>query len=401
MATFSELVTAGVSPTPFGVFDDFDTFKTEAEQMVTFVKRKLGDDILSVELTKKMIYANFEESALEYGAILHQYQAKSELLNYLGYSTGSDVQQKLPRQNLEYLQRFAEPYAMEANVGGSYNFISGSITLDSGRQDYDLHTELKNAAGTPLFTLGSNAVTSSDGTLHLRGKMKIAEVYHFDPQAAYRFFDTTSAINYLNNEFSFESFTPETIFYVLPVFEDILRAGQLDTSNRVRRSNYSYEIAGTKLRLFPTPTGQLDGKKLWIRVRHYPDPLNPSYTDNSIFGVSDLSNIPYNNLNYDQINSIGKQWIRQYTLALSMETLGRVRSKFGSIPVPGSDVSLDGKDLISEGRSDKEKLVTSLKEMLETLTYDSLIEKSAARAENLQKQLKYIPVPNGHAIFFG
>ena len=66
--------------------------------------------------------------------------------------------------------------------------------------------------------------------------MKIVEVFHFNPQAAYRFFDTTSAINYMNNEFSFESFTPETIFYVLPVFEDILRAGQLDLSNRVRRS---------------------------------------------------------------------------------------------------------------------------------------------------------------------
>ena len=107
------------------------------------------------------------------------------------------------------------------------------------------------------------------------------------------------------------------------------------------------------------------------------------------------------NLDYNKINSIGRQWIRQYTLALSMETLGRVRSKFGSIPVPGSDVSLDGKDLISEGRSDKEKLVTSLKEMLETLTYDSLIEKSAARAENLMKQLKHVPIPNGKAIFFG
>jgi len=84
-----------------------------------------------------------------------------------------------------------------------------------------------------------------------------------------------------------------------------------------------------------------------------------------------------------------------------METLGRVRSKFGSIPVPGADVSLDGTSLISEGRSDKEKLVTSLKEMLETLTYDSLIEKSAARAENLMKQLKHVPIPNGKAIFFG
>jgi len=397
MATFASTT----SPTPFGVFDDYTDFQTEADNMVVFVKRKLGDDVLSVELTKKMIWSSFEEATLEYGSILHQYQAKSTLLNYLGYSTGSDVQQKLPRQNLEYLTRFSEPYAMEANIGGSYNFMSGSITLEDGRQDYDLTTELKNGDGTSLFTLGSNAETSADGTLHLRGKMKIAEVYHFNPQAAYRFFDTTSAINYLNNEFSFESFTPETIFYVLPVFEDILRAGQLDTSNRVRRSNYSYQVTGTKIRIFPTPTGQLDGKKLWIKVRHYPDPLNPSYTDNSIYGVSDLSNIPYNNLDYNKINSIGRQWIRQYTLALSMETLGRVRSKFGSIPVPGSDVSLDGKDLISEGRSDKEKLVTSLKEMLETLTYDSLIEKSAARAENLMKQLKHVPIPNGKAIFFG
>ena len=185
------------------------------------------------------------------------------------------------------------------------------------------------------------------------------------------------------------------------IFEDILRAGQLDMSNRVRRSNYSYEVMGTNLRIYPTPTTALDNKKLWLRVRHYPDPLNPSYEDNSIYGVSDISNIPYNNLTYKNINSIGKQWIRQYTLALSMETLGRVRSKFGSIPVPGADVSLDGTALISEGRSDKEKLVSALKEMLETLTYDTLIEKSATRAENLMKQLKHIPVPNGRAIIIG
>jgi hypothetical protein len=391
MASFTE--TTG--RTPFGIFDSDSDFSSDADNIVTYIKRKLGDDILSVELTSKMIWTNFEEASMEYGSILHQYQAKSELLNYLGYSTGSTVEQKLPRQNLEYLSRFAEPYAMEAGIGGSYNTMSGSIELQNGQQDYDLNTELKDSSGNTLFSLGSNAVTSSDGTYHLRGKMKISEVYHFNPQAAYRFFDTTSAINYLNNEFSFESFTPETIFYVLPVFEDILRAGQLDVSNRLRRSNYSYEINGTKIRIFPTPSSQLNGKKLWIRVKHYPDPLNPSYDDNSIFGVSDLSNIPYGNLNYSKINSIGKQWIRQYTLALSMETLGRVRSKFSSIPVPGKEVQLDGKDLVSEGRSDKDGLRDKLGEMLESLTYDKLIENSATRAENLNKQLKFIPMPNG------
>jgi hypothetical protein len=330
-----------------------------------------------------------EEGTLEYSSILNQYQAKSQLVNFLGFATGSMTghQEKFVRDNLEYLSRFAEPYAMEAGIGGSYNSVSGSISLTAGKQDYDLYTDLKNDAGSALF----------DNT---KGKLKIAEVFHFNPQAAYRFFDTTSAINYLNNEFSFESFTPETIFYVLPVYEDILRAGQLDLSNRVRRSNFSYEIVGTKIRIFPTPTLGTT-KNLWVRVRQYPDPTQPAYRDDTIYGVSNMSNIPFGNLTYSKINSIGKQWIRQYTLALSREQLGMVRSKFGNIPIPGGDVSLNGGDLLSQGREDKANLITQLKEMLETMTYDKLIEIQSTRAEQMNKQLRYVPMPLGKAIFMG
>ena len=369
MANFAQIS----NPTPFGFYDNEDDFKLEADKMVTFVKRKMGDDILSVELTKKQIFGAFEESVLEYSSILNQFQAKSQLVNYLGFPTGSGgetflsgSEEKFPRDNLEYLSRFAEPYAMEAGIGGSYNMISGSIALTGSRQDYDIYTELKHSNGNPVF----------DNT---KGKIKIVEVYHFNPQAAYRFFDTTSAINYLNNEFSFESFTPETIFYVLPVFEDILRAGQLDLSNRVRRSNYSYRVEGTKIRLFPCPTGT--PKNLWLRVRQYPDPNSPSYHDATVFGVSNMGNLPFGNIQFEKINSIGRQWIRQYTLALCREMLGLIRSKFGNIPVPGAEVSLNGSDLITQGREDKEKLQTSLREMLDTMTYDKLIEIQATRAE--------------------
>ena len=226
------------SPTPFSIYDSESDFITDADSMVTFVKRKLGDDILSVELTKKQIWANFEEATLEYSAILNQYQAKSQLVNYLGFATGSMTggEEKFIRENLEFLGRFAEPYPMEAGIGGSYNSLSGSIELEVGKQDYNIYTTLSGANGG-LF----------DNT---KGKIKIEEVFHFNPQAAYRFFDTTSAINYLNNEFSFESFTPETVFYILPVYEDLLRGGQLDLSNRVRRSNFSYKITGTNFRIY-------------------------------------------------------------------------------------------------------------------------------------------------------
>lgn len=391
MSTFA--ITA--NPTPFGVFDLETDFITDSDKMIVFVKRKLGDDILSVELTKKQIWANFEEACFEYSSILNQYQAKSQLVNWLGYATGtlSGSENLYPRESLEFLTRFAEPYASEADVGGSYNQISGSIPLEPGRQDYDIYNELVDTSGTPI-------VSSSLNTM--RGKMRISEVFHFSPQAAYRFFDTTSAINYLNNEFSFESFTPETIFYVLPVFEDVLRAGMLDLSSRVRRSNYSYKVIGTKIRIYPTPTKVTSPTaRLFIRVKFMQDPLRPSYADGSIYGVSNLSNIPFGNLQYNRINSIGRQWIRQYTLALSMETLGLIRSKMGTLPVPGGNVTLNGPDLVSKGREDKKEFVTKLKEMLDTMTYDKIIEQQAARSENLSKQLKFIPPPNGKAIFTG
>lgn len=382
MATFTNTI----APTPFGIYDSETDFQTDADSMVTFVKRKLGDDILSVELTKKQIWGNFEEATLEYSAILNQYQAKSQLVNYLGYATGSLTggEEKYVRENLEFLTRFAEPYAMEAGIGGSYNSLSGSIQLEIGRQDYNIYTELSGSSGG-LF----------DST---KGKIKIDEVFHYNPQAAYRFFDTTSAINYLNNEFSFESFTPETVFYILPVYEDLLRGGQLDLSNRVRRSNYSYKVMGTNFRIYPIPTTET---KLFLRIRQYPDPLSPAYKDNTIHGVSNMSNLPFGNVKYNRINSIGRQWIRSYTLAISMEQLGYIRGKFGSIPVPNADVSLNSSDLIGNGRTDRDALKEKLREMLDSMTYDKLMEIQSTRSEQIQKQLRYIPIPNGKAITIG
>jgi hypothetical protein len=399
MATFTNTT----SPTPFGFFDNDSAFQTEADSIVTFVKRSLGDDILSVELTKKQIWMCFERSFLEFGSIVNQYQARSNLTSLIGMSTGSYVsgstqvgphgkEQLLPRNTLQFLDRQAEPYAMEAGIGGSYNTISGSITLEDNRQDYDLYSELKDADDNVIFD------TQSSGK---KTKIKISEVFHFSPQANFRYFGSTSGVSYLANEFEFESFTPETIFYVLPVFEDILRASQMDISARVRRSNYSYKVVGTKIRVFPVPTntGRINPpKKMYIRVLLAPDPFAPSYDDDSIYGVTDLSNIPYGNLTFSKVNSITRQWVRNYAFALCKELLGLIRSKFSNVPIPNAELTLNGEALVTQGREDQTGLKTELKEMLETMTYDKLIEMDALKAENMQKQLRFIPVPNGAAI---
>lgn len=502
MASFASILSSGDKPTPFGIFDNDLHFQEEADGLVVYVKRLLGDDILSVELTNKQIWANFEESVLEFSKQVNSHQAESYMSNILGLRTGlnetfklndyghyyylnnasenaddiildiagnnelrknvqvlliqdttdprfknknkkgqyntsqvieahADVasivnpdmenmlgpngqQQKFPRETLEYLIRRAEPYASEAFVGGVTNSIRGFIKLEQGKQDYNIYKDLVVPYEDKELSLTS--FNNDNDQLSIfnpkykteilptatETKIKVNEIFHFSPQAAYRFFDTTSAINYLNNQFSFESFTPETVFYVLPVFEDLLRAGQLDISNRVRRSNYSYQLQGQELRIFPRPTSD-NPMNLFLKFSFPSDPFRPNlpFSDESIEGVSNLSNVPFGNIEYRKINQMSRHWIRQYTLANCKVTLGMTRSKFSSVPIPGSDVQLNGSDLINMGREEKTRLADSLSETLEKLTYQKLLEADAAQSESMLNILKRIPVPNGRAIIIG
>ena len=174
----------------------------------------------------------------------------------------------------------------------------------------------------------------------------------------------------------------------------------MDISNRVRRSNHSYELIGQNIRIFPKPSVQTT-KKLYIRFAPPTDGLNPDISDDTIDGVSGMHNIPFNNIKYQMINSMGRQWIRQYTFALSKEVLGLVRSKFGSIPIPNGDLQLNGSDLLSQAQGEKEKLITSLREMLDSLTYDKLLEGQATEVGNMQTILKSVPIPLGKVITIG
>jgi hypothetical protein len=401
MSTFVQTI----NPTPYGVFDSDPQFQSDADKTVVFVKRMLGDDVLSVELTKKMIWACFELATLEYGKIINDYALKSQLANLLGQPTSSNVTNTFPRQTLEFMFRQAEPYSMEAGVGGSYESILGYIDLQPGRQDYNIYTELKNSSGSYLFP----NLSASQQT-----KLRMVEVYHFSPVTAQQFLLNASNItNFLATEMRYESYVNSTVFYVLPIFEDVLRRSMLEAAYRVRRSNYSYSQYGPTIRIYPVPTEAGNPTfvdRLWIRVRAKPDPLDPDYgsvsgsqiQDSTISGsISNPSNVPFVDIQYHLINSPGKQWIRDYTLALATIVLGRVRSKLKTLPIPGADLQLDGEELVTQGREDKEKLLDDLRTMMDDLTYDKLIEREANKAELLNQQLKYLPMPIGKSIYVG
>jgi hypothetical protein len=387
-------------PTPFGFFDDDAVFQAEADSMVSFVKRKLGDDVLSVELTSKMIWASLEEACLEYARKVQELKIVSELANVLGQPTGStDLTNRYPQQSLDFLLRLSDAYAYAAGVGGSFNATLGFINLKPGVQDYDIYQDTWLADNTGVRVIDSLPTGS-------RGKLRVIEVFHFEPLAAQSFLLNASNItNFLATNFNYESYVNSTVFYVLPVFEDVLRRGMLKEAFRVRRSNYSYQILGSKLRIFPIPVTDIDigpcGGRMYIKVGPPINILDPDFTDDSIYGISGPENVPFSILPYSTITQPGRQWIRQYCLALCREVLGLVRSKFQTIPIPNADLQLNGENLITQAREDKDKLMTQLSEFLDKLTNQALMEQQVSIAENMQKQLRLIPMPSGKAIVFG
>jgi len=384
-----------IAPTPFGFFDSDPAFQAEADAMVTFVRRMLGGDVLSVELTRPTIWTCFELACCEYSRFVHETKITSELTNMLGLPTSSSLTNKYPRQTLEYLLRMADPYATEAYVGGSFNGTMGYFNVQWGRQDYDIYSE--------LMDINTNLNVYDSLPSGSKGKMKIVELYHFEPFAAQTsLLNASNITNFLATNFNYESYVNSTVFYVLPVFEDVLRRGMLEMASRVRRSHYSYQILGSKLRIFPIPAVDAGIGRMYCKIMPPHDPLNPSgFGDDSINGVSGPASVPLDNLPYSTINQPGRQWIRQYTLALATIRLGIIRSKMKSMPIPNSELTLDGDEMKGMGKEDRDKLETQLKDFLANLTHQKLLETNANAAENLNKQLRYTAMPLGKAITIG
>jgi len=419
MANFMNVL----KPTPFGFFDSDPAFQVDSDKIIVFVLRKLGEDVLSVELTKKEIWSCFEEATLSFNALMIEYQAKSNLSSLLGSPTGSlnsqtnfsqiNLTNTYVRPTLEFLVRQAEPYAAEIGYGGIQDTFSGSITLTIGKQDYDLYTEMKDESGTPMASLMPSGST---------GKLKIHEVFHFAP--IQYVFNSNLASNFVAQGLPVESYIPDTRFYVLPLFEDVLRAGMLEAAQRVRRSHYSYKIAGRFIRILPVPNNLVPGynDKLWIRFSYPQAPaaqlqitaslsssatpsgsnnVYQSFNDSTLYGVSNPGNVPYGLIDYKSLNPWARHWVYEYTLSLAKELLGLIRSKFKNFPIPGGELQLNGEELMTQAREDKDKLMTTIQEKLDGLSYSNLAEAEATRAESLQKQLNHLPMPPSWIIKMG
>ena len=363
--------------TPWGLYDNDSDFTSDVDKFADWCARRLGYPIMSVELQSGSFYACFEESVSEYSAQVNQFNIKDNLLHLTGQVTGSNVTHKKVTPTLGRTVSLAKQYGTEAGVGGNVDWKKGSVNITSGTQEYDLDA---------LF-----ADVSESGEA-----IEIKRIYYEGTPAMQRFFDPYATTGYgtinMVEGFGFGNNSPAVSFTLMPIFEDLLRVQAIEMNDSIRKSAYSFTLVNNKLRIFPDPT---EDSTLYFDYVKTADRDNALVTEHGTTSnvVSDFSNVPYDNMQYQFINDVGKQWIRKYGLALSKELLGIIRSKYGTIPIPNSDTTLDGDTLRSEAAAEKETLTTQLREILEQTSRKALLEADKDEAEFLQEKLQKVPYP--------
>ena len=364
--------------TPFGLYDSDSTFSSDVDKFADWCARRLGYPIMAVELQSGSFYACFEESVSEYSAQVNQFNIRENLLTLQGQATGSanNVTHKRITPTLGRSIQLSKQYGTEAGVGGDVDIKKGSITIHSGSQEYDLNA---------LYADVSES-----------GAIEIKRVYYEGTPAMQRFFDPYATTGYgtinMVQGFGFGNYSPAVSFTLMPIFEDLLRVQAIELNDAIRKSAYSFNLVNNKVRIFPDPEESSTLYFDYVVTNDRDNPLQADYSG-SVNTISDYSNVPYNNMEYKHINDVGRQWIRKYGLALTKELLGIIRSKYGTIPIPNAETTLDGETLRSEAAAEKEGLITELRETLEATSRKAMLEADKDEAEFLQEKLNKVPYP--------
>jgi len=378
--------------TPFGFYDNDLQFQGDGPKVANYCARKLGYPVLDVEINDLNIYACFEEAVSIYAEELYQLKIKDNYLSLEGQPTSSVLNNTVVSPNLMPLINISETYGQPAGVGGFVSWKTGSLEMTASQQNYDMYR----------WAVDTQGMAPTD-------RLVIQRVMYQAPPALYgygygNYYPQLAGASSGPGDwggmgvggYAGGSGTNSVTMY--PVYWDIQRIQELEMSNTVRLPAFSFELIGTNLRIMPFPT--VGGRYVSIQYAFQSDLM--SLTKNSPYGgnqglVANAALAPYTNITYAQINQPGKQWIKEYTAALTSELLGLVRGKYQQAVVPGSEVTLNFADLISRGQAMQTALREKLRLDLEDMSRQKQLERKQSETDSLNSTLVNIPIP----IFIG
>ena len=359
--------------TPFGFYDTDAEFQVDADKVSNFCARRLGYPLVDVELQDISFYAAFEEAITTYGNELYAYKIRDNQLTLEGAPTSSNVNKAIITPNFEPIIRLSEQYGSEAGSGGNIEYYTGSIDVVKNQQTYDL-----------------KAWASSSGVDGDYG-IEIKRVFYESNPAIVRYYDPYSGTGFgyqnLFDSFGFGGMSPAINFLMMPLNYDMQVLQAIELNDMIRRSNFSFQLRNNTLKIFPIPT---QSGSMYFEYIKRDERINNSIqqTPDKVTNVSDS---PYGNPTYTNINSVGRQWIFEYTLALAKEMLGYVRGKYQQIPIPGAEVQLNDAALIAAATAEKTALLEKLRGYFDETSRKALLERKAQESEFVNQELKNVP----------
>ena len=384
--------------TPFGFFDTDSMFQKHADSFAKYAAQHIGYPIMDIELLDINFYTAFEASVMEYSNQVNQVNIVNNLMNTLGIQTGSGFMSgssftgQQIGNSFGYISKLSKAYGTEADSGGTAKWYKAKVDMIPGQQTYSIRTAVSKSLGINLTNTSS---------------IEIKRVLHNPPPAITRYFDpfvgTGLGSTQLLDSFNFGGFSPSISFMMMPIHADLLRLQAIEFNDQIRKSHYTFEIHGDDIKFYPIPTAGTGSQassifygQVWI------DYIFEEHKNNDalLFGntalvngaVSDASNIPYTYQKYTSINDMGRAWIIKYATALAKEMLGFVRGKYSSVPIPNSEVTLNGAELVSQGQSEKDTLITQLREFLDKMTREAMITRQNAEATQMNEILAKVPL---------
>lgn len=367
--------------TPFGFYDYDFQFQNDANKFAKFAAQRLGYPLVEVELQDINFFTALEEAVTTYGNELYAYQVAENLLSFQGSTTQiTPPNNEVIQENLAAVIRLSQQYGVEAGVGGNVSWRTGSLMLLPNVQNYDM-----------------NAWAQSNGVPN--GGMEIKRIFYEATPAITRYFDpyagTGTGMMQMLDSFGWGSYSPAINFMLMPISYDMQKIQAIELNDQIRKSQYTFELVNNMLRIFPIPKS---GPQMLRFEYILLSDRNKMYVErNGQELITNASNVPYVNPTYLKINSIGRQWIFEYGLSIVKEILGYVRGKYTSIPIPGSEITLNQSDLISAATSEKTALIERLRTYFESTSRKTLLENKSLESDYQNKTIAQVPM----TIFIG
>jgi hypothetical protein len=367
--------------TPFGFYDYDYQFQNDANKFAKFAAQRLGYPLVEVELQDINFFTALEEAVTTYGNELYAYQVAENLLSFQGSTTQiSAPNNEVIQENMAAVIRLSQQYGVEAGVGGNVSWRTGSLLLLPNVQNYDM-----------------NAWAQANGVPN--GGMEIKRIFYEATPAITRYFDpyagTGTGMMQMLDSFGWGSYSPAINFMLMPISYDMQKIQAIELNDQIRKSQYTFELVNNMLRIFPIPKS---GPQMLRFEYILLSDRNKMYVErNGQELITNASNVPYVNPTYLKINSIGRQWIFEYGLSIVKEILGYVRGKYTSIPIPGSEITLNQSDLISAATSEKTALIERLRTYFESTSRKTLLENKSLEADYQNKTIAQVPM----TIFIG